>query len=131
MNDWNSWLLLADRDKFRHMGEGFRGEHAQVGTGEILIALACLCGLIAGLWALSRYVARREHSRRTNSPRGLFHELCQAHGLDRSGRSALWRLSRKQELEHPARLFLEPERFDRTGDPYRQLRSKLFGELEG
>jgi hypothetical protein len=136
MNDWTSWLLWADRDKFRHMGEGFRGENAQVETSEILIALVCLAGLIIALWVLSSYVARRERSKRTYSPRGLFHQLCQAHGLDRAGRTALWRLSKKQQLEHPARLFLEPERFEEPsvgtgheGETYRQLKLKLFAEL--
>ncbi len=136
MNDWTSWLLWADRDlKFRHMGEGFRGEHAQVETGEILIALVCLAGLIVALCLLSRYVARRERSKRTYSPRGLFNELCQAHGVDRAGRTALWRLSKEQQLEHPARLFLEPERFEEAssttgtdGETYRHLKLRLFGE---
>jgi hypothetical protein len=133
MSDWTSWLLWADREKFRQMGEGFRGEHAKIEMSEVLIALACLTAVIIALWLLSVYLARRERFRRTYSPRGLFNDLCQAHGLDRTGRTALWRLAREQQLEHPARLFLEPERFDEPsaaadeqGQTYRQLKLKLF-----
>ena len=131
MNKLTSWLLWADRDKFHQMGDNFRGEHAQVDTNEILIALLCLSCVVIALWLLSQYVARRERSKRLYSPWRLFKELCQAHGLDRSHRQALKRLARQQQLEHPARLFLEPERFEQAASTqerelYLQLKSKLF-----
>lgn len=136
MNDPLRWLLWADRGKLaRSMGENFRGENAQLDIADVWIGLAIVAVLAVALLLLSKYVARRERARRFYSPQGLFNQLCQAHGLDRSGCKALWRLARQEELEHPARLFLEPERFDRPSsvvdadrEAYRQLRSRLFGE---
>ena len=135
MND-TSWLLWADRGKLaRSMGENFRGENAQLDIVDVWIGLGVVTVLAVVVLVLSQYVARRERARRCYSPHGLFNQLCQAHGLDRSACKALWRLARQDELEHPARLFLEPERFDRPSavvdadrEAYRQLRGKLFGE---
>jgi hypothetical protein len=134
MNDLSGWLLWGDRGKLaRSMGENFRGENAQLDIVDVTIGLAIVTGLAMALLVLSKYVARRERARRTFSPRDLFKQLCQAHQLERSECKALWRLAQQDQLEHPARLFLEPERFDRPGtavdadrETYRRLRSKLF-----
>ena len=138
MNDWTSWLLWADRDKFRALGENFRGENARLDAHDVLLGLAVLTGVVVALWLLSQYVARREHARRTYSLRGLFNELCRAHNLDRAASKALWRLAQQEQLEHPARLFLEPERFDRESplvaenrEAYRKLQRQIFGEPAG
>jgi hypothetical protein len=138
MSNCTTWLLWAQQDKFRSLGANFRGEHARIDMSEIVIGLTCLTAAIIAFWLLGAYLARRERFRRTYNPRGLFHELCHAHGLDRAGRTALWQLARQQELEHPARLFLEPERFDEPsrapdeqGETYRRLRLKIFDESSG
>ena len=135
MNSWTHWLLWADRERIRAMSENFRGEGARLDTDDVLIGLACLTGLALAGWALARYVAFRERARRVYSPRGLFDQLCQAHGLDRASCKALLRLAQQEQLEHPARLFLEPDRFDRPSaaiaesrDSYKQLQRRIFGE---
>ena len=137
MSNWTRWHLLADREKFRYMGENFRGEQARVDTHDVLLALLCLAALVFALWLLSAYVARREKARRTYSPRGLFQRLCQAHGLDRASRKKLWQLAQQERLEHPAQLFLEPERFtkpspliSRDAETYRALMRQLFGPVD-
>lgn len=134
MNDWTSWLLWADREKFRYLGEGFRGEHAQLEAWDMLLGLICVLGGLLALWGLSKFVARRERAARVYSPDGLFRQLCKAHALDRASSRALMRLAVQEQLEHPARLFLEPERFDRSSPLvdgqrplYQQLQRRIFG----
>jgi hypothetical protein len=136
MNDPLRWLLWADRGKLaRSMGENFRGENAQLDIVDVWIGLAVVTAVAVVLLLVSKFVARRQSTKRSFSPPGLFNQLCQAHALDRAATKALWRLARQDELEHPARLFLEPERFDRPSpvieadrETYRQLKSRLFGE---
>ncbi len=135
MNNWTQGLLLADRQRMSALGENFRGESSQLSTNEWLLALAGLGLVLLALWGLARHIAQRGRARRLYSPRGLFDQLCQAHGLDRASAKMLWRLSQQEQLEHPARLFLEPERFDRLSDAisesrdaYKQLQRRIFGE---
>jgi hypothetical protein len=138
MIDPTRWLLWADRGKLaRSMGENFRGENAQLDITDVTIGLSILAVLAVVVLLLSRFMAKRELARQSYSPRDLFHQLCHAHSLDRAACKALLRLAQQEELEHPARLFLEPERFNRPGaatdaegNVYRQLRNKLFGEPE-
>ena len=104
-------LLLADFEVVRNMGHRFHGKNAQLHWNDLFMLLAIVLALAAAAWFLTR-VARRERRRRTNSPRGLFQELCQAHQLDRQSRNLLWQLAKHQELSHPARVFLDPERFE-------------------
>lgn len=137
MSEWMPLVLLAQHDRIRALGENFRGEHARVSTHEVLLGLALLACGVVGLWMLSQHLARREKALRLYSPRRLFKQLCDAHGLPRAARKTLKRLAHVHELENPARLFLEPERFDisegqsvQQQEAYRALKRKLFGDLE-
>ncbi len=75
-----------------------------------------------------------------NNPWALFRSLCKAHGLRRSSRRMLKQLAHWQRLEHPSRLFVEPERFETVNlSPTLQsqtsaihaLRDRIFGDLSG
>ena len=69
--------------------------------------------------------------------RALFHELTAAHGLDFASRQLLKRLARATGVKQPARLFLEPQRFEPRNLPkdlqekwpvIESLHSRLFGQ---
>lgn len=109
---WCHFTLLATdlESFFRGLGSQFSGKRARVGWSDALIILGVIAvvGLAASL--LSRYLAKTEHAR-LNSPRALFRELCRLHGLKFRERQAMRRLARFHRLAHPARLFLEPDRF--------------------
>jgi hypothetical protein len=129
-------MLLADFDVVRNMGHRFHGKNAELHWNDLFMLMAIVVAVTAAAWFLTR-LARRERHRRTNSPRGLFQELCRAHQLDRQSRNLLWRLAKHQELSHPASLFVDPERFDPARLPallpaqaqrLATLREQLFSE---
>jgi hypothetical protein len=132
----DSVVLLADFEVVRNMGHRFQGKNAQLHLNDLFMFLAIVLAVAVAAWFLTR-VARRERHRRTNSPRGLFLELCQAHELDRQSRKLLWRLATHGELSHPACLFLDPRRLDPGQLPdllpsqlqrLANLREQLFSE---
>ncbi len=67
-------------------------------------------------WGLAHWMERR-HGFFANRPLGLFISLSRAHALSWSDRWLLWQLARSHRLRAPARLFLEPERFDASRLP--------------
>jgi hypothetical protein len=129
-------VLLADFEVVRNMSHRFHGKNAQLHWNDLFMLLAIVLALAVAAWFLTR-VTRRERHRRTNSPRGLFQELCQAHQLDRQSRNLLWQLAKHQELTHPACLFLDPGKFEPGQLPdllpaqlqrLANLRAQLFAE---
>jgi hypothetical protein len=129
-------VLLADFEVVRNMGHRFQGKNAQLHWNDLFMLLTIVLAVALAAWFLTR-VARRERHRRTNSPRGLFLELCQAHQIDRQSRKLLWRLAKHQEPSHPACLFLDPRRFESGQLPELlpsqlqrlvKLREQLFAE---
>lgn len=113
MNRFAVLLAADDRSEmFRNLGSGFRDkkEHFEplllAGWIALLVAVAIVLGLVI------RALARRYETEAFNSPRALFRVLCRAHRLTRSERKLLGKLADEQQLEQPARLFLEPERFE-------------------
>ncbi len=104
-------LLLADANRFRSLGNHFRGRRAEVDGGDLLTGLILLgCVVLVG-YLLSRLLARQERQRSYNKPAALFRQLCKAHQLDRYQRRLLRELAAAQQVEPAARLFLEPEHF--------------------
>ncbi|MBP90819.1 MAG: hypothetical protein CMJ64_29600 [Planctomycetaceae bacterium] len=72
-------------------------------------------------------------------PEALVHELCRAHQLDWSSRQLLQSLAKAHRLADPARIFVEPRRFnsDKLGPAFAkceprlaQLRQQLFTESD-
>ncbi len=105
-------LRLADATRWRSMGSGFRGSRARFDTTDILTGVLLVAAVAAGVYLLSRLVSRQEAHRRHYSPRSLFRSLCRAHELDHHSRRLLASLVRGQRLRHPARMFVEPHRFE-------------------
>jgi hypothetical protein len=110
---WVFYLVQwADGPRWRSMSSGFRGSRARFDSGDVVTGLLLLAGVALGVFVLSRLLSRQERQRAYNRPRALFRSLCKAHGLDRSSRQLLRQVARWQRLAQPARLFLEPNRFE-------------------
>ena len=105
-------LLFAQRNAFRDMGSGFRDKREHFDPTDLIFWVGALVGVFVTLAILARVIARREQRQVYNSPRALFRSLCAAHNLDRRDRAVLRKLARHHGLVQPARLFVEPARFD-------------------
>jgi hypothetical protein len=128
-------LLLAQRSRLDHLSDPFKRPSAGIDPRDVTRALAILAVIIVLAWLLLRLRAVQERHRPYHGPLRLFLALCKAHNLRWSERWLLWRLARAQRLKEPARLFLEPQRFD-IADPrrlspgeaarLRRIRDQLF-----
>jgi len=108
-----NFLLLAQDTRLEGFTRGFRRrQQTPVELGDVMLGLAIVVAFVATLCLLSRLIERRQRAGPTNSRLGLFFSLCKAHGLAWSEWRLLWRLARHHRLRDPARLFLEPERFE-------------------
>ncbi len=108
---WQAALLAGDPRLERFTRE-FRGREPQIGARGVMIALMLLAVVVVSLWILSRIIERRSGRRQFDSSFGLFMSLCAAHHLRWSQRWLLWRLALSGRLTEPARLFVEPHRFE-------------------
>jgi hypothetical protein len=127
-------ILAAWRTNWR---DSFNGVYFQSNTQEVWAIFIVTGVLVAGvlLWQL---VTSRAYGRLpSNSPRGLFRELCRAHRLDRPRRRLLKRLAVARQVSPAALLFVQPECFaaaDLPGDlddqaaAIAELEQRLFGE---
>lgn len=120
------------------VAEGFRGERAEFDSGTLLTLALSLAAVLLVLWFTSYWSGGRRRASAYHSPGRLFLTLCRAHRLRWRDVWLLWQLARWYELEDPARLFLEPERFDpstlsrrltRQAARLRLLRARLFAGL--
>jgi hypothetical protein len=143
MQSWfahgTSWLVWADANRFRSMGSGFREKKDQPMSYDFLVGILILLSIVVFVWILSRFLSRQERMRRHYNPKALFQALCTAHQLEPTQRRLLKRLARYHELAQPARIFLEPDRFDPAGlnagfremeDELIELRERLFAETD-
>ena len=103
--------LFADA-RLSKIQNAFQARETTVDSGQIVIGVTVLTIAIIVLWFVSRAMERRARRGRFDSSLGLFLSLAKAHNLGWSERWLLWRLARCHRLKEPARLFLEPERFD-------------------
>ena len=136
---WRNTALLADAEMFRSLNQQFSGQNFRFGWSHVAVILLIVAAAASIIWLLNR-LSRDDRQQIRNNPRGLFRELCRAHGLSLTHRRLLDQLASYQQLADPARLFLEPERFEpaRLGpvlEPHQArfaaLRDRLFahGEL--
>ena len=139
LNQSASWLVWADTNRFRSMGSGFREKKDQPMSYDFLVGILVLLSIVVFVWILSRFLSRQERMRRHFSPKALFQALCTEHELEPGQRRLLKRLARYHGLAQPARIFLEPERFDPTSlgvgfsemkDELIELRERLFAEID-
>ena len=130
-----NFQLLARANPLESMGGQFRKGSKSFDSGDVVLWLIVLGVIALAIWLLACFKERQDGPERTNSPRRLFRDLCRAHGLKFSDRWLLWRVARWQRLSQPAKLFLEPERYDAANLSPRlrsrqtqlaKLRDKLF-----
>jgi len=134
-------VLLAQSDPVERLANAFRERQVRMDSGDVVVAVLLLLGLVVALWLLSRLPSRRTTRRASPSrPLVLLLSLCRAHKLAWSECWLLWRVARHHGLDDPARLFVEPERFDpANAGPVLRLRAeelealgrRLFGNLPG
>ena len=103
--------LFADA-RLNKIQSAFKARETTVDSSQVLIGLAVLTIVIIVLYFVSRAMERRARRGHFDSSLGLFLSLAKEHNLGWSERWLLWRLARCHQLKEPARLFLEPERFD-------------------
>ncbi len=121
-----STIILFGQNPFSHLGRNFR-HGTSYNANEIAIfgVTALAIGVLIAI--VSRYLNARD--RRYCNPKGLFVELCKAHGLSRGDAMLLRRIAKSQQVGQPAMLFLDPDRFsedDGEGE-VSLLRDKIFG----
>ena len=105
-------IVLAQQSRWRSLGRGVRGKSSDFDTGDIVFALSVLAGIAVAIWLMAHLLNHSDRRRRYNRPQALFRDLCRVHDLDRGRRRMLRQIARWQRLGQPARLFLEPERFE-------------------
>ena len=130
------WLLAqSDDGRISELGQQFRQGGAGLDTTYLIVLIVALVATILVIGVFAHFLGLRE-AIGLNRPRALFSELCKAHELDRTSRRLLRSLASWHRLAAPARLFVEPERFDAAslGQPLRvrqaeleRLRDRLFG----
>jgi hypothetical protein len=130
------WLLAAWRTNWR---DTFDGVYFESNTQEVWAIFIVTAILVAGVVLWQFAMSRANGRLPSNSPRGLFRELCRAHRLDHSGRRLLKRLAAARGVSPPALIFLQPESFSAIGLPddlldqaqaLGQLELRLFGERD-
>ncbi len=94
-------------------------------------------GLVVAAFWVGLYcwdMKRRKSSSRKGTPKSLFIELCQAHGLDRAERNLAWKVAESRSLKQPALVFVDQDLIGRFGQSHageakecNQLANKLFG----
>jgi hypothetical protein len=125
---WNTLSLLALRDpRLDGIASGFRQRQHTTDSRTVILVLMIFTVLIVVFWLVARFAERFEQRRASNSPWGLFFSLARAHRLKWSETWFLWRLARRQRLNDPARIFLEP---DRLQPPQAGVSPKLLESLQ-
>ncbi len=127
--------LFAQRSNWEHLGKRFSGEQAEVSLLD-MVAMGCaVLFFVAAVLLLKKFASLWDGTSSIYRPQGLFRELCRAHQLNRADRQLLKHLASLGQLEHPAMLFVQPERFERANLPEEleasteelaQLRDRLF-----
>ena len=120
------WSLLA-QGRVNALGRSFRTGNHGVDVFDVLFFMVGLLALVGLSVVCVKLCGRR--SAVTNHPLRLFRELCRVHCLGRRQTVLLLQLARQHDLNHPARIFLEPSWFLETADEadVTELRLHLFG----
>lgn len=104
------WTVLAQAE-ISDLASRFQRDRGGIALDRMLIGLLVIGVIVLSVWLFAMYYNWRENNNK-RSPSGLFRQLCQAHKLDFRSSRLLRKLATWHKLTHPARLFLEPERFD-------------------
>jgi hypothetical protein len=121
-------LLLAQQSPLDYFAREFQGRQTRLSSGYLVTGLLVSLAVLVAVWILAKVVNGWDGRRPIDSSLVLFLALCKAHRLRWPDWWLLWRVARDQQLQEPARLFLEPKRLDPAGmSPVLRLRS---AELE-
>jgi hypothetical protein len=132
-------FLFADQDRMQDLFRAFRATQTQERIAEVIFGLLILAGIAIAIFTILMVVKSRRRRAGYASPRGLFFTLCRAHKLSWVECWLLWRLARLEQLDEPARLFLEPEWFDdfslhgalrQRAEQLKNIRDRLFAGLK-
>lgn len=105
-------MLLAQSSRLEHLSREFRGNRVRLDSEDLMVGLLVLAVLILLAWSATVAYGWFSQLRRRPGPKRLFLRLCRAHRLRIGEIVLLWKLARAQRLRDPARLFLEPERYE-------------------
>jgi predicted negative regulator of RcsB-dependent stress response len=96
-----------------------------------------IVGVVVVVVGVASYLAfNAMQKKQANSHSGLFNGLCRHHGLDSSSKKLLRSIAQHIQINHPARLFLEPgwldlkqlgPEFQAQANALKSLRKQLFG----
>lgn len=127
-----SFILLANKDAWKNMGDRFSGDHLMLQTEDIVGLAVIIISFVVGYLVL-QWLAARQKNGQKHCPKDLFRELCEAHGLERQERKLLVKIANALELSDRTGLFVRPDLFERRlvyeavgKDESRQLKSRLF-----
>lgn len=132
---WQAAILLANSKFFEGVKHQFSPSRRRFDSDQFVMILSILGLAIFGFWLLSKLLAIQESRRSYTSPRRLFLELCRGHGLAWGQIWSLWRAARCQRLDDPARIFVDPDCFNREllgpvlFNAVEPIRRKIFGNL--
>ncbi len=138
MDNLYGGVMLLAQSALNRMGSRIRGDHAKLGASDVLVVLAIVAIVVAGIWVLTRLIARQDRDRRYHNPRALFRELCRTHQLNTKERRFLRQVATYQRLKQPALLFVQPDRLQPSELGRHQraqkallktLRKQLFGDV--
>jgi hypothetical protein len=131
----HNMTLLAQSSRLEHLSRGFRSNRVRLDSNDVMVGLLILAVLILLVWSATVLYGWVSQLRRKPGPVRLFYRLCRAHGLAVRDVVLLWKLARQQRLRDPARLFLEPERYEPAhlgaalrehAERFAALRDRLF-----
>jgi hypothetical protein len=132
-------FLLAVQERMDEMQRAFRASKTEALANNIVYGLIIIVGVVVVLVIFSMLINRGRRRRGYSSPRELFLSLCRAHKLKWSECWLMWRLARSQHLTDPARLFLEPQRFESArlslavgprAAQLKSIRDRLFAQMK-
>ncbi len=124
-------LLAAETPSVLHLGDHFRGENARIDPLSVGLVATLAVLAVTACWLIAK--VRGGNSNTTiNHPGKLLRELSQAHRLDTEQERLLHRMIRHYAIEPPARVFLEPERFQTalTDAEFQHEKQTLLGLKE-
>ena len=104
-------IVLLSQGRLANLGDRFRNGGGNFDWLTMLIVVVVMAIAIAVVWLVSQHLNKRETGGYHNH-RSLYRELCRAHQLGWRDRRLLALLAHKQGVVVPARLFVEPERFE-------------------
>jgi hypothetical protein len=129
--------LLA-QGAVENLGSGFRGAKGTPDWITLVLVVVVVAAALGIVWLVSRHLRIKEAGGYHNHC-GLFRELCRAHGIGWTDQRLLALVARQQGVVVPARLFVEPDRFDpecmqdlqqEQRDRVAALRETLFDEKQ-